>query len=136
LGELAIFYSDQERFEQAVATHRRALEISEEMDGEDHPAVAVPLINLGGSLYHLGQFEEAEAVLLRAIKLIQPVAAEREVFAYSLLVALNNLNQTCEKQGNHNESAATLIWALETASRDLGEDHPAAESIRGMAASK
>ncbi|SHN86249.1 Tetratricopeptide repeat-containing protein, partial [Geodermatophilus obscurus] len=48
---------------------RRALAIAERDFGPDHPQALMPLANLGAVLHSLGQFEEAETYLGRALRI-------------------------------------------------------------------
>jgi len=132
LGEFALFYSQRSRFQEAISTYRRALELESHIYGEDSPALAGTLINLAGCLDHSGRVEEAEETLLRAISLLEPVASDEELLAFHLVAALNNLGLMYERHSQLEKARTNLQRALVEAGRYLGDNHqPFVEMIQG-----
>jgi len=134
LLNLAFFYSETERFAQAASTLRQTIEVEEALDGKDHPVLALPLVNLAEALGHLGEQEEAESALLRAIAVAEPHAASGEAVEFILFAAFNNLGQMYKRQGRVEEATAALQQALEIAEHNVEEHRPAIEGIRSTLA--
>jgi len=134
LLNLAFFYSETERSAQAASTLRQTIEVEEALDGKDHPVLALPLVNLAEALGHLGEQEEAESALLRAIAVAEPHAASGEAVEFILFAAFNNLGQMFKRQGRVEEAAAALQRALEIAEHNVEEHRPAIERIRNALA--
>ncbi len=88
LNNLAVFYSDLERFEQAARLLSEAIEIRTALYGRDHPYVAVLLQNLGDAARRAQSYEGAEALLRRALTIY--TSAGRD-FEREASVALNSL---------------------------------------------
>ena len=134
LLNLAFFYSESGRFGLAASTLRRTIEVEETLDGRDHPALALPLVNLAEALGHLGEKEEAEAALLRAISVAEPHATGEEAVGFILFAASNNLGQMYNRQGRTEEAVTTLQKALEIGERNVEEHQLALEGVRSTLA--
>jgi tetratricopeptide (TPR) repeat protein len=130
LENLARFYAEAERFDQAVSTYRQTLATMQRAFGTEHPAYATALIKLAGALDDLGEGEEAEADYLQAIALIEPHAPNDEEVAVAFVAALNNLGLLYGRRGRRAESSTMLRRALEAAERHLKKGHPVVEGIR------
>ena len=71
LTDLADAYRREGRWDQAVATYRQAILITEEKYGADFAPLAPLLNNLAHLCFEVGQNEEAEALWKRAIKIVE-----------------------------------------------------------------
>jgi len=130
LGNLASFYFETERFDQAASTYRRVVDTTQAEYGADDPILAASLVNLAAALYHLGEPEQGEATSLRAIALLEPVVSEDRLFAQGLVFALNNLGKMYKESGKLEESRATFQKAHEIAESYLEEEDPMVQEIK------
>ncbi|MBD1996292.1 tetratricopeptide repeat protein [Leptolyngbya sp. FACHB-541] len=121
LAWLANLYYSQGRYEEAEPLYLRALEISKEQLGENHPDVSNRLNNLA-SLYHSqGRYEEAKPLLLRALEISKEQLGENHP---DIAIWLNNLAGLHRSQGRYEEAEPLLLRALEISKEQLGENHP------------
>jgi len=71
LNRQAVALLQQGRYDEAIATARRAVETAERTLGKDHPGLAAALTNLGEAYLEGGQYALAEAPMQRAIEIGQ-----------------------------------------------------------------
>ena len=89
---LGVVYQMRREYERALAPYRDALARSERVHGPEHPDVAYPLVGLGGVLVELGEYDEARALLERALAIrtrkdVDPVDLGELRFALARAVA-------------------------------------------------
>lgn len=70
-GRLGILARYQGRLLDAKRWQEEALQIHEGLHGPEHPHTGVALLNLGGTLAHLGELARAEAALQRALAIFR-----------------------------------------------------------------
>lgn len=78
LGQMSSIYSVLKNYEKAESVARRSLEVCERHHGQNHHALAVPLLYLKNVLEAQGKQEEAEAVSQRREALPQATREERD----------------------------------------------------------
>lgn len=109
------------RYNEAAAAWERAIEIVENLDGEDDPGLLWMLNAEAESLLEADDAEAAGPVLQRAVKLMQKPKAELRVA--SATVAL--LARALQAQDKTQEALATARAAVALA-KQAGQDEPAA----------
>lgn len=70
LANLALIYSDQGRFEEALAVQQKVFSIREQNPKAPRNSVASALNNMANTYRHMRRFKEAHATIDRAIKLL------------------------------------------------------------------
>ena len=105
----------------AAADLERAVRVSREVLGADHPDVALVMSNLGNSRAANGDIVGAEAILHEAL-----AVKERLVGAVhpDLAPILTNIGALHERRGELAEAQAVFERVLEIRERALGPDHP------------
>jgi tetratricopeptide (TPR) repeat protein len=73
LGDLAIFYEDQKRYDEAESTYKRALGIYEKIHGPDSSDVAAALRDLARFYRYLERYDEAESTYKRALGIYEKI---------------------------------------------------------------
>ena len=134
LGNLAVLYQEQGRYDEAEALHKRALAIREKALGAGARARGHHASRTWPSSTGLqGRFDEAEPLYLRALEILEKsLGAEHPEVA----VSLNNLAELYRAQGRFDEAAPLYERALAVAEAALGPDHPdVALILTGMARS-
>lgn len=130
LYNLALLYSNTQRFADAEAYYLRALEIYERL-ATAHPeayesAVAHTLNNLADLYKELRQYTKSEAYYLRALEIYERLAsAHPEAYESDVAWTLNNLAGLYEYTQHFNESETYYLRALEIYKR-LASVHPEA----------
>ena len=66
---MASVYCEQGKYGEAEALYERALKISEEKQGRDHPSTANTLNDLAGLCKRQGRYTEAELLYERALRI-------------------------------------------------------------------
>jgi tetratricopeptide (TPR) repeat protein len=69
LNQVAMCYHDLNKFREAIAVYQQVLEAQEQGLGADHPDLAYTLTNLGRCHSALYEFDEAEPLLRRALRI-------------------------------------------------------------------
>ena len=130
-ANLANTYKMEGRFEHALKEHRDIQSRIVRLHGEEHELSLVAAFNYATPLFELQRFEEAKAVLRKAIPVAQRVLGGnheytlrmKDVYARALYKAdgatLDDLR----------ESVTTLQDAERIARRVMGGTHPITESI-------
>lgn len=126
LCNLADLYREQGRHTEAEPLSLRALVISEEKQGSEHPDVATKANNLALIYLERGKFAEAEALFLRAIA-INDKAFESEYLGTSY--TLSNLASLYIRQGKFAEADLLLKRALAISEQVGGSNHPQTATI-------
>jgi tetratricopeptide (TPR) repeat protein len=104
LNALAAALAAEGRKDEAIAMEEEIVASAEERLGSEHPTLALYLLNLGYSCYHVGQYEKAEASLTRALAILRKVQPEHS----RIPTALYWLGQIRLRQG-HPVEAETLL---------------------------
>jgi tetratricopeptide (TPR) repeat protein len=131
LNNLAYLYYSQGRYEQAEPLYLQALELSEQVLGENHPDVATSLNNLAYLYYSQGRYEQAEPLYLQALELRKRLLGENHP---DVATSLNNLAYLYYSQGRYEQAEPLYLQALELRKRLLGENHPdVASSLNNLA---
>ncbi|NIP79641.1 MAG: tetratricopeptide repeat protein, partial [Gemmatimonadetes bacterium] len=88
LNNLGTVYFDQEAFVQAIAALEEALRIRGRRLGEENDTYAITLVNLANAQLRLGNLDDAERMLRRAVPLEERIFGEDHpstAYAYSAL---------------------------------------------------
>jgi serine/threonine-protein kinase len=122
LVQLAQLYVEQgEEVERAETLFSQALEIQLKTLGEDDPAVADTLSEMGILLAEAKGPTEAEAVFERSLEIRRNALGDNNP---RVAESLNNLGAIIGMLGRHEESLPLLREALEIRERVLGPEHP------------
>jgi tetratricopeptide (TPR) repeat protein len=128
---LAWFYESLSLWSEAERCHQRALAISEQQLGPDHPSTATSLNNLAELYRSQGRYGEAEPLYLRSLAISeQQLGPDHPITAKSL----NNLAGLYKSQGRYGEAEPLLLRSLAIREQQLGPDHPStAKNLIGLA---
>ena len=117
----------QGKYAEAEPLYVRALAISEQQLGADHPDTATSFHNLAGLYHTQGKYAEAEPLYQRALAIReQQLGADHPDTAQSL----NNLALLYQAQGKYTEAEPLYPRALTIVENILGQNHPSAQTIR------
>ena len=100
---------------------RRALAIDEKNYGQDHPAVARDLNNLGGLLYETARRGESEPLLRRALAIDEKHYGENHPEVAQDLSSLGRLLRVTER---YDEAEPLMRRALTIDEKSFGQHHP------------
>ena len=132
IGPLSMLYQDQGQYEQAEPLLKRALAISEQQLGPDHPNMASSLNNLAALYQDQGKYELAEPLYLRALSIYEQQLGPEHPWTATSLNTLATLYRT---QGKYKQAEALYLRALAIREQQLGPDHPnTAQSVSWLAA--
>ncbi|NEO41912.1 MAG: tetratricopeptide repeat protein [Moorea sp. SIOASIH] len=122
----------QGKYSEAIPLAEKALEIRQEIWGEDHLDVATSLNNLALLYQSQGRYPEAEPLYEQALALTKKLFGQDHP---DVATSLNNLAALYESQGRYREAEPLLREALALTKKLLGQDHPhVAESLNNLAA--
>ncbi len=131
-NNLGFLWHAQGRYEQALPYYERALAITEQALGADHPHTAASLNNLASLWHAQGRYEEALPYYERALAIReQALGADHPHTAASL----NNLASLWHDQGRYEEATPYYERALAITEQALGADHPHTKVVRAHLAS-
>lgn len=121
---LAATYAALGRFDSASVLFEQVLPLQREVYGPENIQTVQTIANLGSMLLDMDRLEEAEPLLLEALRLRTRILGD----ALPTTTVLNNLASLRQKQGRYAEAEA--LWTRATAIRQsaLGPEHPAAVS--------
>lgn len=123
LRALGIAHSEQRKYAEAEAYHKRALEIRESLHGPASRQVGDFLNDLAFNYRKQGRYGEAMALAERAARILEE-AGNR----FDLAVVLNNIGHVHDGQGRLADAEAFFRRALATTEeamgRNRGPDHP------------
>jgi tetratricopeptide (TPR) repeat protein len=128
---LARFYQTQSQFTAVEAWYQKALTISEQELGANHPSTATSLNNLAGLYESIGRYAEAEPLYVRSLAI-----REQELGANhpSTATSLNNLAGLYESIGRYAEAEPLYVRSLAIREQELGANHPdTATSLNNLA---
>ena len=128
LDRLGRFYRQRTEYALARDYHSRALKISEEAFGPNHPNVATYLNNLASVLQDLGELQNARTLIERSLKI------DEEVFGPNhpnVATRLNNLALVLEDLGELQNARTLFERALVIVREFLGDEHPKTKTVKG-----
>jgi tetratricopeptide (TPR) repeat protein len=127
LKDLAWLYKSQSKYDEAEVFYVRALEITEQQLGREHPDVAEILDNLAVLYEVKGKYREAELTYIRLAQICEiNLGVDHPKVAQSLNI-LANLYCLQEK---FTEAEPLYIRALEIVETSLGNEDPTTNTIR------
>ncbi|MEV4417841.1 tetratricopeptide repeat protein [Catellatospora sp. NPDC049609] len=106
---------------EGVDTAREAVGIRERLHGADDLRVAADLANLGGLLFDVAQFDEAEACFNRALHIFRSQLGSEHA---EVAVNLNNLAALAEERGSFDEAEELYDQAIRIKNSYWGPEHP------------
>jgi tetratricopeptide (TPR) repeat protein len=118
LGEI---YRELSHYEEAETMHRQALAIRRKLWGDEHPAVASSLSNLGLVLWSRGKLAEAEAVERKSLEIRRKLFGPEHP---AVATSLNNLALVLKDQGKLPEAESAFRQTLALDRKMLGSDDP------------
>lgn len=118
-SNLAVFYSEQGRLNEASTLLRQTLERAEGAFGSANPILAPPLNNLGGVLVELGAYPEAQEDFERALTICENMSGGDHLCVGE---NLNDLAIMFGRQGRSRDAEAFLKRALSVARSVAGDD--------------
>jgi tetratricopeptide (TPR) repeat protein len=128
---LAWFYQAQSQFTTVEFWYQKALTISEQELGANHPDTSVSLNNLAYLYKSMGKYAEAEPLYVRSLAI-----KEKELGANhpSIATSLNNLASLYESMGRYADAEPLYIRSLAIREEQLGANHPqTAGSLNNLA---
>ncbi|MGA2964596.1 MAG: tetratricopeptide repeat protein [Terriglobales bacterium] len=121
LNSLALSLTNAGDYADAEPLYRRALTISENALGADHPHVATYLSNLG-SLFHLrGDYADAETLYRRALAIVQKALGPDSLVEGTIL---GNLASVRQDEADYAGAEPLYRRALAIREKALGPEHP------------
>ncbi|HRF06966.1 FxSxx-COOH system tetratricopeptide repeat protein, partial [Accumulibacter sp.] len=108
-------------YSQATTLFERALALSRDAYGEEHPDTLTAMNNLAGTLRAQGDLAGARALQEQALAVSRRVLGEEHP---ATLTSMNNLAGTLRAQGDLAGARALQEQALAVRRRVLGEEHP------------
>src|SRR5262249_30174990 len=96
LYDLASFYKDLHKYEEAESMYRRALSILEKFLGSDHRDVTSPLYWLSCLYHDRGKYDEAEALYQRGKAIHDKYRKSQQVIS-----TLDDLRSLYKARGSH-----------------------------------
>jgi len=113
-------YWAQGKYDEAEPLLQRALNISEQSLGPDHPLTATTLEGLGSLYLSQGKYDQAEPLLQRALSISeQTISPDHLLITTSALVGLGGLYLN---QGKY-EQAEPLLQRAQNILKGQGPDH-------------
>jgi len=113
-------YYTQSRYDDALPHYRRALELSEQRFGKEHPAVADVLQLLAICTGSKGQLDEARALYERALKIRETALGPTHP---DVAATLNTLAIDSADRGDHQKALELFERALDIRVKALGPGH-------------
>ena len=120
LSRIGSLQTDQGDYEGSIETLREALNIQQELLGDDHHDTVDTMNNLANALQSSNRIHESE-LLYRKIISINRNHEDRQEY---LATNLTNLGNLLSEQQNYTEAEQLLHEALEIRQRILGREHP------------
>ncbi|MCP4350124.1 MAG: tetratricopeptide repeat protein [Desulfobacterales bacterium] len=131
LNEQFIQLYNQGRYEEAMLPAKRALEIHENLLGQEHPDVATSMNNLAVLYNSLSNYAKAESLHKRALETREKVLGPEHP---DVALSLNNLAELYRSLGNYAKAEPLHKRALEIWEKVLGPEHPdVAASLNNLA---
>jgi len=130
LHELSRLYLQQSQHARAEDALGRLLAIAR-LKGEEHPDVAIALVDLAFVKRKLGDDASAEALYRDALRIREKVLEPNHMVTVG---TLERLSETCAARGNFAEALALLRRALPAREAALGADHERVRAARSRLA--
>jgi tetratricopeptide (TPR) repeat protein/predicted MPP superfamily phosphohydrolase len=121
LNDLGATYYQLGEFQQALEYDMQALEIRQQLFGEQHPDTASSMDSVGATYGELGDHKKALEYQLRALEIRKQILGEQHP---NTATSLNNVGSTYVKLGDHEKTLEYFLRALEIRKQILGEQHP------------
>jgi tetratricopeptide (TPR) repeat protein len=120
-ANLAVVKREAGEYDEAIALHMRAIELTTEALGEDHPTTATTLGNLAAVYVETGKPREARALFERVAQMRDATLGPDNP---STISALNNLATTFADTGEYARAKELLQDVAQRRERALRADHP------------
>ena len=120
LNLFAQLYQNAGNFAEAYQYQRKSMELGEQTFGSDHPRFATSLNNMALLLTTMGQFEEVEAIYLRALRLRKQVLGKHPHCASTLA----NLAQFYIQIGSYDKAEPLVDESIQLRADIVGKNHP------------
>nr|VFK54661.1 MAG: Tetratricopeptide repeat-containing protein [Candidatus Kentron sp. TUN]VFK58106.1 MAG: Tetratricopeptide repeat-containing protein [Candidatus Kentron sp. TUN] len=131
LNQAGVYLLTQAEYPRSRVLLETALEIQQQLHGEQHPTTATTLNNLAGLLDSQGKYEEAKPLYGQALTIRRSVLGEDHPHTAT---SLNNLASLLKSQGKYQEAKPRYERALTILRSVLGEKHPdTANSLNNLA---
>jgi tetratricopeptide (TPR) repeat protein len=131
LNATAYYLHDHAQYSEAEPLYQRALAISEQTLGTNHPDTATCLHNLAGLYDDQGQYEQAMPLYQRALAIWEQALGSNHPNMASIL---NNLAGLYYDQGQYEQAEPLVQLALAIWEQPLGPNHPdTATSLNNLA---
>jgi tetratricopeptide (TPR) repeat protein len=128
---LGMFYQTQSQFTTAKSWYKKALTISEEQLGANHPSTATSLNNLAALYRSIGKYAEAEPLYMRSLAIDRIVYGEDHP---EIATDMNNLAGLYRSIGKYAEAEPLYVRSLAIKEEKLGANHPdTAGSLNNLA---
>jgi tetratricopeptide (TPR) repeat protein len=98
---IGMMHYGRENFSQAEEAFRKVYEIRVRVFGSGHPNAATTALNLGGTLLAMGRYEEAERLLVDALKTCETTVGPR---SHQTVTTMDKLAQLFRKTGREIEA--------------------------------
>jgi CHAT domain-containing protein/tetratricopeptide (TPR) repeat protein len=121
LNNLGAVYSSQRKFDQAEATHKRALDLHLKQKGEESPEAADAMQNLGVLYNSSGRPNLAEPLYKRAIAIYEKALGSTHL---KLAPVCCNLAMVYRQQGRLADAETYARRSAEINAQEKGKDHP------------
>lgn len=121
LNNLAGFYRTIGRYKEAEPLYQQALELTQNLLGDNHPSFATSLNNLAGLYKSTGQYRKAELLYHQALELRKRLLGDHHP---DVAASLNNLALLYDQQERYHEAEPLYLQSLEIRKHLLGENHP------------
>ncbi|MFL5665310.1 MAG: tetratricopeptide repeat protein [Ktedonobacteraceae bacterium] len=112
---------------QAEPLLQRALAISEQVLGPEHPNTALNLNNLAALYRSQGKYEQAEPLYERALAISEQVLGPEHP---ETATSLNNLAAFYDNQGDYEHAKPLYERTLAIMEKTLGSNHPNTKIVR------
>ena len=120
LNNLAVVYTRQGKYEEAIALHERSLAIKTKALGPDHPDVTGTLQNLAEIYRHLEQYANSEELDKRALAIREKALGPEHTYVAD---SLNNLGNVYAKQSRYAEALELYNRSIAIRDKLHGPNH-------------
>ncbi|TVQ51545.1 MAG: serine/threonine protein kinase, partial [Phycisphaerales bacterium] len=107
--------------DRATAPQVEALDLRRRVLGDEHPDTLTSISNMGGVLYHHGNYAETKRYLREALETRRRVLGDEHP---DTLTSINNMGLLLRSQGKLAEAEPYWREAMEAHRRVLGDEHP------------
>lgn len=121
LDRRGVLYRDRAQWDEAIASHRRALALLKNAGLSNSPVAATPLNNLGVALRRAGRLDDAAEIYQQAIGLAQMTEGAQ---SKGMASALANLSAVYQSRGDQVAARKQLESALQIMRQRLPDTHP------------